>query len=92
MDRLWILIAFLLIAGFVFFGISGYCYHALADFYQIFHEYGVPEKNFLRNSEAASMIFRLKVEVITYGIVGILAWAVAVFSALVLRKRKSQMR
>jgi hypothetical protein len=90
MDKLWIVIVFLIFAGLVFFGIGAYCYHALTDLYKLFAEYGVPESHILAHTEASRVIFQLKAEVIGFAFFGILSWLIAAILVILLRKNRSQ--
>jgi hypothetical protein len=92
MDRLWIPVGFLILAGFVFYGLAGYCYKALANLYSTFAYYGVSENTFLNDAGSARLIFKLKTEIFLFIVLGTFAWMISVGCVVLLKRKRSSIK
>lgn len=76
-----------LLIGFICFGVSGYVFVTLQNFYKTFAYYGISDENLYLNENVAEIIFNLKYGIIKYLLFGITAWLVSLFLVTKSRKR-----
>jgi len=88
MDKLWVPVGFLIVAGLVFYGLAAYCYKALSGLYGTFSYYGVSERTFQNNNDFAGLIFKLKAEMFSFIVSGALSWMVSVILVVLLKRKK----
>ncbi len=77
----------LLFVGLVCFGISGYVYMTLQNFYETFAYYGISDENLYLSEKVAKTIFDLKYGIVKFLIFGIIAWLISLFLFIKSRKK-----